>query len=109
MDDLYFLFSYDTRYKEEITKSRALKSKLNFLKNCYYPSWNLKEVQTNTFLSSQVIWNNGKINFCWDNKNKECIKNNGTQKIIRFIHAKSCTSLAIKHNIIYSQNNKVIR
>ena len=59
---------------------------------------------TTTFLSTTSDWNstNCSFNINWNNKNRECIKDN-KQKIIRFIHSKSNTPTSAKNGAIYSQ------
>jgi hypothetical protein len=107
MDDVCVLFFYHTKNPD--TKKEANKLKENFYKNCYYPQWNLKKVETNIFLSTEFKWKNGKIDFRWANKNRQSIISSGKQKIVRFIHAKSFTSDSIKNNSLYAQILRVTR
>jgi hypothetical protein len=107
MDDLYTLFFYHT--KREKSKLTAEELKNDFQQNCYHKKWNLKNVDNNIFLSSEISWKNNELNIRWANKNKDTVLNERKQKIIRFVHVKSNTAEIIKINSIYSQFLRVAR
>jgi hypothetical protein len=107
MDDVCIFFFYHTEKPE--TKIKAENVCKNFKTNCYFKQWNLKQVDTNIFLSTEYQWISGNLDFKWANKNRESIKNLKIQKIIRFVHSKSFTSNSIKNNSLYAQILRVTR
>jgi hypothetical protein len=107
MDDLLILFFYDAKNRD--SKKQAEQLKTDFQKNCYFKKWSLKLVDNNIFLSSEIHFEKGTINFRWSNKNRETIKTEKKQKIIRFLHSKSNTANIIKNNSIYSQFLRISR
>jgi hypothetical protein len=61
MDDVCLLFYYHIEKPE--SKKVADNLRKNFIEKCYFKQWNLKQVDTNIFLSTEYKWISGKVDF----------------------------------------------